>query len=147
MSKLTFNELNTDEKAKAGQETWRATSPFQEGITFAITGYTYKVAVVDGKVSERILPVLNTTVGDAFVSMFTKLHPAVDGTPRKAEGTAVDLLLNTIAANSDKTNDEVLAAVVEAFKDKKVQVSRRTYNGLTRDGKTFATSIADFALV
>jgi len=147
MATLSFSELSNEKKNEAGKQTWRGTSPFQDGVEFTVTGYTYKEAVIDGKESDRILPILTTSVGDAFVSMFTKLHPAADGTPRKAEGTAVDLLLKTIAANSTKTNDEVLAAVVAEFKDKKVKVSRRSYNGLTRDGKTFAASIADFNFV
>lgn len=147
MATLSFAELTNDKKTEAGKQTWRGTSPFQDNVEFNITGFTYKVAVVDGKQSDHVLPILTTTVGDAFVSMFTKLHPATDGTPRKAEGTAVELLLNTIAANSGKTNDEVLSAVVAAFKDKKVRVTRRSYNGLTREGKTMAASVPDFNLV
>lgn len=118
-------------------------SPFQHGVTFKVTGFTYKQAQNDGKVDPNASanPVLITSVGDLFLSMALKARVTAEGGVLEPNGTFNQFVKNTISEKAGKCNGEILAAIVEGCKNKEVVVSRRPYAAMTKDGRKFAASL------
>lgn len=125
----------TDEKInKENQSTSisDSNSPFQNLVTFQITGFTYKQAEIDGKVADnaRMSPVLTTTIGDMFLSMCTKWRVTSDGECLEPKGSFNIFVKDTIQRMSGKTNGEILQAIVDGAKDKTIIVSRTPYSAM-----------------
>mgnify|MGYP006878126300 CR=1 FL=1 len=118
-------------------------SPFQDRVTFKVTGFTYKQAQNDGKVDANasVNPVLTTSVGDMFLSMAIKARVDAEGHILEPNGTFNRFIGDTISANTGKSNGEILKAIVNGCKDKEVVVSRQPYAAITKDGRRFASSL------
>lgn len=118
-------------------------SPFQDKVTFKVTGFTYKQAENDGKVDANAFanPVLTTSVGDMFLSMALKAKVNAEGNILEPNGTFNKFIKDTISKNAGKSNGEILTALVKGCKDKEVVVSRQPYAAMTKDGRKFAASL------
>lgn len=118
-------------------------SPFQDRVTFKVTGFTYKQAQIDGKVDTNAStnPVLITTVGDMFLSMALKARVSAEGSVLEPNGTFNRFVKDTISKMAGKSNGEILTAIVDGCKDKEVVVSRQPYVAITKDGRKFASSL------
>ena len=118
-------------------------SPFQQGVIFKVTGFTYKQAQNDGKVDANasVNPVLVTTVGDMFLSMALKARVDAEGKVLEPNGTFNQFVKDTISKMAGKSNGEILTAIVDGCKDKEVVVSRQPYAAMTKDGRKFAASL------
>lgn len=118
-------------------------SPFQDRVTFKVTGFTYKQAENDGKVDAKasVNPVLVTSVGDMFLSMALKMRVDAEGKILEPNGFFNKFIKDTISTNADKSNGEILTAIVEGCKDKEVVVKRQPYVAMTKDGRKFASSL------
>lgn len=118
-------------------------SPFQDRVTFKVTGFTYKQAENDGKVDAKasVNPVLITTVGDMFLSMALKMRVDAEGKILEPNGTFNHFIKDTIGRMAGKSNGEILTAIVDGCKDKEVVVSRQPYVAITKDGRKFAASL------
>ena len=118
-------------------------SPFQDRVTFKVTGFTYKQAQNDGKVDTNasVNPVLTTSVGDMFLSMALKARVNAEGAILEPNGTFNRFVKDTISKMAGKSNGEILIAIVDGCKDKEVVVSRQPYVAITKDGRKFASSL------
>lgn len=118
-------------------------SPFQDGVTFKVIGFTYKQAENDGKVDAKasVNPVLVTNVGDMFLSMTLKARVDAEGKILKPNGTFNSFVKDTISKMAGKSNGTILTAIVDGCKDKEVVVSRQPYVAITKDGRKFAASL------
>lgn len=118
-------------------------SPFQDRVTFKVTGFTYKQAENDGKVGAEasVNPVLVTSVGDMFLSMALKMRVDAEGKILEPNGSFNKFIKDTISTNAGKSNGEILTAIVEGCKDKEVVVSRQPYVAMAKDGRKFASSL------
>ena len=114
-------------------------SPFQNKVTFKVTGFTYKQAENDGKVDADAMvnPVLTTTVGDMFLSMTLKAKVDSEGKILEPNGTFNQFIKDTISKNNGKSNGEILNAIVDGCKDKEVVVSRQPYSAISKDGRKY----------
>lgn len=118
-------------------------SPFQNGVIFKVTGFTYKQAENDGKVDANAMvnPVLVTTVGDMFLSMTLKSRVDADGNVLEPNGTFNQFVRTTISKMAGKTNGEILNAIVDGCKDKEIVVTRKPYSALSKDGRRFGSAL------
>lgn len=135
-----------DKKIEAANKSFTISmgnSPFQQGAVFVVTGFTYKQAENDGKVDANASanPVLTTSIGDMFLSMVLKARVNAEGSILEPNGTFNHFSKDTISANAGKSNGEILKAIVDGCKDKKVKVSRQPYVAITKDGRRFASSL------
>lgn len=127
----------------------RSVSPFQPNVQFRITGFTFKVAEIDGKVptDARPQPVFTTTIGaDLFVRALTRPVPTTDG-PLEHKGTFNLYVRDTIATHKDKSDGELLQLMVDECKDRDLIVERIPYNARSRDGREYATSLVEIYFV
>lgn len=134
---------NKIEVANKGFSISMGNSPFQRGVIFKVTGFTYKQAQNDGKVDANasVNPVLTTTVGDMFLSMTLKARVNAEGKILEPNGTFNQFIKDTISKMAGKSNGEILTAIVDGCKDKEVVVSRQPYAAMTKDGRKFAASL------
>ncbi len=143
MSLTTFADLkgNATKLADGSKSLGQSFSPFQDGKTFRVSGYGYKVLETDGKASENAkpLPVLKTTLGDLFISMAIRSKVSADGEILTPDGTFNDFIRDTILANPDKTNKELLSLIVEGCKDKEVTIRRTPYPSMTKDNVRYVS--------
>jgi hypothetical protein len=118
-------------------------SPFQQGVIFKVTGFTYKQAQNDGRVDANasVNPVLTTSVGDMFLSMALKARVDAEGNVLEPNGTFNQFIKDTISKMLGKSNGEILTAIVDGCKDKEVFVTRQPYAAMTKDGRKFAASL------
>ena len=118
-------------------------SPFQQGVVLEVTGFTYKQVENDGKVDDNAFanPVLITSKGDMFLSMTLKARVNAEGSVLEPNGTFNRFIKDTISANAGKSNGEILKAIVDGCKDKKIVVSRQPYVAISKDGRRFAASL------
>lgn len=118
-------------------------SPFQQGVIFKVTGFTYKQAQNDGKVDDNasVNPVLTTSVGDMFLSMTLKARIDAEGKILEPNGTFNQFIKDIISKMAGKSNGEILTAIIDGCKDKEVVVSRQPYAAMTKDGRKFAASL------
>lgn len=136
---------NAIESASQLHTLTRSVSPFQQGVGFRITGFTYKLAEIDGKVDKdaRPQPVFTTSIdADLFVRALTRPVPTVDG-PLEHKGTFNLFVRDYIASHKDKSDGELLKGIVEECKDKDLMVERVPYVANSRDGRQYATSLVD----
>lgn len=129
------NEVQT---ANASTSIKRGNSPFQHNVEFTISDFSYEKAEMDGKVSKDayLNPVLTTSVGSLFLSTVLRSRVKSDGTVITPDGTFNKFCREQITAHN--TNGEILQAIVDGCKDKKVVVNRVPYSSLTKDGRIVA---------
>lgn len=148
MAELTgFQTASKDAivSASARHTLTQSVSPFQQGVEFRITEFTYKLAETDGKVAKdaRPQPVLVTTLGaDLFVRALIRPVATTDG-PLEHKGTFNLYVRDTIAKHRDKSDGELLTLIVNECKDRDLIVERIPYNAVSRDGRTYATSLVE----
>lgn len=119
------------------------TSPFQHGIEFTVSGFTYKQAENDGKVAKDayLNPILETSVGDLFLSTVLKSRVNSEGKVVTPNGSFNIAVRETIAKMSGKSNGEILTAIVGLCKDKEIVVERVPYAAKSKDGRAYAASL------
>lgn len=141
MSLTTFADLkgNAAKAADSSKSLGQSFSPFQDGKTFKVSGYGYKILETDGKTSEeaRPLPVLKTTLGDLFISMAVRSKVSADGVVLTPDGTFNDFVRDTILENPNKTNKELLSLIVKGCGSKEVTVRRTPYPAVTKEGTRY----------
>lgn len=146
-----FVSASKDAREKFNKSTSIAlsNSPFQHNVQFTVDGYDYKVAEENGKVeaNARLNPVLTTSVGDLFVSMLTRERVDIDGKILKPDGTFNEFVRKTITENAGKTNGEILTAIVEGCKGKKLIVNRVPYVGLNKSNVRYPASLVKINFV
>lgn len=140
-------EANEVQTANASTSIKRGNSPFQHNVQFTISGFSYEKAEMDGKVSKDayLNPVLTTSVGSLFLSTVLRSRVKADGTVITPDGTFNKFCREQIAAHN--TNGEILQAIVDGCKDKKVVVNRVPYASLTKDGRTVASFLVELNFV
>lgn len=136
----------SDEKIEVANKSFTISmghSPFQQDAVFEVTGFTYKQVENDGKVDAKAFtnPVLTTSIGDMFLSMALKARVNEEGAILEPNGTFNRFIKDTISKNAGKSNGEILKAIVDGCKDKKVVVSRQPYVAISKDGSKFAASL------
>ena len=135
-----------DKKIEAANKSFTISmghSPFQQSAVFEVTGFTYKQVENDGTVDAKAFanPVLTTSIGDMFLSMALKARVNAEGAILEPNGTFNRFIKDTISTNAGKSNGEILKAIVDGCKDKKVVVSRQPYAAISKDGRKFAASL------
>lgn len=133
-------ETTNSRVANADEAQWKDSSPWQEGVTFTVSGYAYRALV--GKENGQALPALETSLGYLFVSTLSK--PKVDAESK--------LIVPNGAFNrdwlsidkKDKTNKQVLTALVDLTKGKTLVCHRRDYVAADAKGRRFPASFVEF---
>lgn len=140
-------EANEVQTANVSTSIKRGNSPFQHNVQFTISGFSYEKAEMDGKVSKDayLNPVLTTSVGSLFLSTVLRSRVKADGTVVTPDGTFNKFCREQIAVHN--TNGEILQAIVDGCKDKKVVVNRVPYASLTKDGRTVASFLVELNFV
>ena len=146
MARLTgFAGPDPDEKNSADSSTTikRGNSPFQHNVQFTISDHSYRKAEIDGKVAKDayLNPVLITNIGDLFLSTVLRSRVKSDGTVITPDGTFNKFCREQIATHN--TNGEILQAIVDGCKGKKIVVSRTPYASLAKDGRTVASFLVE----
>lgn len=133
------------------------TSPFQVGVSFKITGYSYQQAKEVGKeVAEDAYacPVLTTDLksGDGsdpnapkfcaiFLSMIIKKKVAKDGTIKIPTGEINRAVIRIIAENTGRSNGIILKAILDEISNKEIIVSREYFAAVSKSGSEYTASI------
>ena len=138
MAKLTGfqtaaeSETNT---ANASTSIKQGNSPFQHNVQFTISGFSYEKAEVDGKVDKDayLNPVLVTSVGSLFLSTVLRSRVKDDGSVLTPNGTFNKFCREQISKYN--TNGEILKAIVDGCKDKKIVVNRIPFAAISKDGR------------
>lgn len=140
-------EANEVQTANTSTSIKRGNSPFQHNVQFTVSGFSYEKAEMDGKVSKDayLNPVLTTSVGSLFLSTVLRSRVKADGTVVTPDGTFNKFCREQIAKHN--TNGEILQAIVDGCKDKKVVVNRVPYASLTKDGRTVASFLVELNFV
>lgn len=146
MAELRLLALSDKERTEFNDAPLKGSSPFSDGTVFNITDAHYARVEIDGKASEIITPVLETTVGTMWLSMLTKGHARHNGTPVYSEGSATRAILEAAEAHKDKASD-AFKAILDVTKDKQIRVTRRVFTGLSREGKIISSSVVDLNFV
>ena len=133
-------EFKNSRVVNADEAQWKGSSPWQEGVTFTVSGYAYRA--LDGKESEQALPVLETSLGDLFISTLGKPKVDAEGNRIVPNGTfnrdwlAIDKV--------GKTNKEVLTALVGLTQGKTLVCHRRDYVAADAKARRFPASFVEF---
>lgn len=126
----------------------RGTSPFQHGVAFTISGYSYEKAEFNGKVAPdaKLQPVLITSVGSLFVKSLGRNGVKADGEIIEHEGTFNAFVKDILSdpANGDKNDGQLLQFIVDSCKGKTILVDRIPYSAKWPDGRLYATSLVDY---
>lgn len=140
---------NAEETAKKSFGLSNGTSPFQQDVEFTVTGWDIQYPMNDGKVDKnaRPIPVLTTTVGNAFISMIIKTKLSTDGKPVEPSGTFNKKVKEIIVSSKGKSDFEILNAICDAVKDKKVRVSREFYSARSKDSREYAAYLVNLDFV
>lgn len=140
MSNVTFTTsrvLNADNNKFSGVSQW------QHGATFTITGSAYRSR--EGKEGEDAFPVLETSVGDLFVSTLLRDRINDKGERLTPNGT-LNQKVREIASPT-KTNKEVLDGILAATNGKTIVVRRKDYVGMRGDGSRYPASYLEFDIL
>lgn len=123
----------------------RGTSPFQQGVAFTISGFSYEKAEIDGKVAAdaKPQPVLVTSIGSLFVKPLGRNAVKADGTILEHKGSFNAFVRGIIASNPDKNDGQLLQLIVDGCQGKTLLVDRVPYSAKSKDGRTYATSMVD----
>lgn len=128
----TENETNT---ANASTSIKQGNSPFQHNVVFTISKFSYEKAEIDGKVDKDayLNPVLKTSVGNLFLSTVLRSRVDFDGKVLTPDGTFNKFCREQISKYN--TNGEILKAIVDECKDKKIIVTRTPFASISKDGR------------
>lgn len=140
---LEFKKVSDAKKEKENKSfsISQGNSPFVNGVTFEVNGFGYKEAKTnDGKTTSPS-PILETTIGDLFLTMIMRSKVNSDGEILEPDGTFNKFVKDTIAKNSNKNNGEILSAIVDECKNKKIKVNREYYSAKSSWGGIVAASI------
>ena len=123
----------------------RGTSPFQQGVAFTVSGFSYEKAEIDGKVAAdaKPQPVLVTSIGSLFVKPLNRNAVKADGSVLEHKGTFNAFVRETIASNPTKNDGQLLQLIVDGCQGKTLLVDRIPYSAKSKDGRTYATSMVD----
>lgn len=123
----------------------RGISPFQQGVAFTVSGFSYEKAEIDGKVpaDAKPQPVLVTSIGSLFVKPLNRGAVRSDGTVLEHKGTFNAFVRETIANNPTLNDGQLLQRIVDGCKDKMLLVERIPYSAKSKDRRTYATSLVD----
>ncbi len=130
---------NAEEVAKKSFDLSNGTSPFQHDVEFTVTGWDMHYRTEDNRVVQgsRALPILKTTIGDCFISMIIKAKVSADRKLVEPSGTFNKKVREIIIDNRGKSTYDILNAICDAAKDKKIRVSREFYPALAKDGREY----------
>lgn len=151
MADITFTRVSDDVKAKADQDhtLGKRVSPFLQNVVFQITGFTYTLVNENGKVKKdaKPNPVFTIKIGDKdaelYVHSLNRDVPLADGGTLEHTGTFNLFVRDFINEHSDKSDGEILTAIVEKVKDRKLIVNRVPYVRLDKFSNRQATSLVD----
>ena len=146
MSKLTgFKTASENEVSIANASTSikQGNSPFQHNVQFTISKFSYEKAEVDGKVDKDayLNPVLVTSVGSLFLSTVLRSRVKDDGSVLTPDGTFNKFCREQISKYS--TNGEILQAIVDGCKDKKIVVTRTPFATISKDGRRIPSFLVE----
>ena len=146
MSKLTgFKTASENEVSIANASTSikRGNSPFQHNVQFTVSKFSYEKAEVDGKVDKDayLNPVLVTSVGSLFLSTVLRSRVKDDGSILTPDGTFNKFCREQISKHS--TNGEILQAIVDGCKDKKIVVTRTPFATISKDGRRIPSFLVE----
>lgn len=150
MSRLTGFKTAEENEIKTANESTsikQGNSPFQHNVLFTVSGFSYEKAEMDGKVAQDayLNPVLKTSVGSLFLSAITRSKVNFEGTVLTPDGTFNRFVREQIATH--KTNGEILQAIVDGCKDKKINTRRTPYSAISKDGRRIPAFICEFDFV
>ena len=150
MSRLTgfkTAEENEIQTANASTSIKQGNSPFQHNVLFTVSDFSYEKAEVDGKVQQDayLNPVLKTSVGSLFLSTITRSKVNFEGTVLTPDGTFNRFVREQIATHN--TNGEILQAIVDGCKDKKINTRRTPYSAMSKDGRRIPAFLCEFDFV
>lgn len=134
---------NAIENANKSNSIKRGESPFQHGITFTVSGFTYEQAEIDGKVDKNAFlnPVLTTSVGSLFLSTVLRSRVTASDEVLTPSGSFNKFVREQISSHN--SNGEILQAVVDGCKGKTIQVVRKPYAAITKDGRRYGASLIE----
>lgn len=151
MGKLTgFTQLKGQDKdnASKGHNISLGVNPFSDGATFEVTGFGFTVPEEDNKPKEgaRTLPVLETSLGNLYLSLLTRRKVTSDGRILTPNGTLNVAVKEIVAANAGKTDGEILSAICEdpRVKGRKIKVQRTEFLAKSRVGVEYPTDLLEF---
>lgn len=138
MAKLTGFVTATENETKTANDSTsikQGNSPFQHNVLFTVSKFSYEKAEVDGKVDKDayLNPVLVTSVGSLFLSTVLRSRVAFDGSVLTPDGTFNKFCREQISKYN--TNGEILQAIVDGCKDKKIIVTRTPFAAISKDGR------------
>ena len=150
MSRLTgFKTAEENEIQTANNSTSikQGNSPFQHNVVFTVSGFSYEKAEMDGKVAQDAYfnTVLKTSVGSLFLSAITRSKVNFEGTVLTPDGTFNRFVREQIATH--QTNGEILQAIVDGCKDKKINTRRTPYSAMSKDGRRIPAFLCEFDFV
>lgn len=126
----------------------RGTSPFQQGVAFTVSGFSYEKAEIDGKVAAdaKPQPVLVTSIGSLFVKSLNRNAVKADGTILEHKGSFNAFIKDILAdpAYNDKNDGQLLQLIVDGCQGKTILVDRIPYSAKSKDGRIYATSLVDY---
>ena len=135
--------VNASEKETASKSHSIAlgSSPFTDGKLFAVTGYNFVKLEQNGTVSKDapMCPVLTTNIGNLFVSTIVRSKVDANGNVLEPNGTFNKGVKEIIAGNPNKTNGEILQAIIDKYAYKNwIKVTRQKYTAKSKDGREYA---------
>ena len=146
MAKLTGFQTATESEtntANASTSIKQGNSPFQHNVQFTVSGFSYEKAEVDGKVDKDayLNPVLVTSIGSLFLSTILRSRVTFDGSVLTPDGTFNKFCREQISKYS--TNGEILQAIVDGCKDKKIVVTRTPFATISKDGRRIPSFLVE----
>lgn len=149
MAELTGFRTASKSEIKSASELktlYRGTSPFQQNVALTITDYSYEKPEFDGKIpaDAKPQPVLVTPLGSIFVKSLNRNGVRADGTIIEHKGTFNAFVRDTILANPDKNDGQILQLIVDSCKGKTIVVDRVPYSAMSKDNRTYAAALVDF---
>ena len=146
MAKLTGFQTATENEtnaANASTSIKQGNSPFQHNVQFTISNFSYEKAEVDGKVDKDayLNPVLITSVGSLFLSTVLRSRVKDDGSVLTADGTFNKFCREQ--SSKYNTNGEILKAIVDGCKDKKIIVNRVPFATISKDGRRIPSFLVE----
>ena len=150
MAKLTGFQTATENEtnvANASTSIKQGNSPFQHNVQFTVSGFSYEKAEVDGKVDKDtyLNPVLITSVGSLFLSTVLRSRVKDDGSVLTPDGTFNKFCREQISKYN--TNGEILKAIVDGCKDKKIVVNRIPFAAISKDGRHIPSFLVELNFV
>ena len=137
---VTVN-ANEKETASKSRSIALGSSPFTDGRLFVVTGYNFVKLEQNGVVSKDapMCPVLTTNIGNLFVSTIVRSKVDAKGNVLEPNGTFNKGVKEIIASNPNKTNGEILQAIVDKYAFKNwIKVTRQQYMAKSKDGREYA---------